>query len=127
MTPFAAVGPMPSIQRSSETSWTRPSRTASSSRQRGSDVILCFVVFDRTTVLFSRTIKNLGTHSYGLYLCHYPLLGIIAKVVRTVPWVSSQGWLVLPLLFGLTIVLSMLLMESVARLPTKRVYRYLFG
>jgi surface polysaccharide O-acyltransferase-like enzyme len=91
-------------------------------------LILCFVVYDRLSVPFSRTINRLGTRSYGLYLCHYPILGIVARVVRRIaPWVASQGWLFLPLLFGLTVALSMLLMEGVARLPTKRFYRTLFG
>jgi len=91
-------------------------------------LILCFVAFDRLTVPFSRTVNKLGTHSYGLYLCHYPILGVIATVIeRIAPWVASQGWLFLPLLFGLTIVFSMSMMEGIARLPTKRFYRYLFG
>ena len=91
-------------------------------------LILCFVVYDRLSVPFSRTANKMGTRSYGLYLCHYPILGIVASVVRRVaPWVASQGWLFLPLLFGLTVALSMLLIEGMARLPTKRYYRYLFG
>lgn len=90
----------------------------------------CFIVFDKLTLPpnLNRTVKKLGTHSYGLYLCHYVFLGIIATVIeRAVPWVASQGWLFLPVLFVLIIVLSMLLMEGIARLPTKRFYRYLFG
>jgi peptidoglycan/LPS O-acetylase OafA/YrhL len=91
-------------------------------------LVLCFVAYDKLPLPFSRTVNKLGTHSYGLYLCHYPLLGILARVIaRVAPWVAAQGWLFLPLLFGLTVALSMLLMEGVARLPTKRLYRYLFG
>ena len=91
-------------------------------------LIFCFIVFDRLTVPFARTVKKLGTHSYGLYLCHYPILGIIAMVIeRVAPWMISQGWLLLPLLFALTIAAAMLMMESVGRTPVKRFYRYLFG
>lgn len=91
-------------------------------------LVLCFVASDRLKVPYSRTINKLGTHSYGLYLCHYPVLGIIAKVIKQfTPWIADRGWLFLPLLFVLTTALSMLLMESVSRLPTKRFYRYLFG
>lgn len=83
---------------------------------------------DRLPVPAGRAVNSLGTHSYGLYLCHYPVLGILAKAIGFVtPWLASRGWLSLPLLFGLTVAFSMLLMESVARLPTKRFYRYLFG
>jgi surface polysaccharide O-acyltransferase-like enzyme len=91
-------------------------------------LVLCFVVFDKLTVPSVRTVKKLGARSYGLYLCHYPVLGIVAEVVeRITPWVVSQGWLLLPLLFALTVASAMLMMEAVARLPTKRFYRYLFG
>lgn len=91
-------------------------------------LVLCFVVFDRLSVPFSRRISKLGTHSYGLYLCHYPILGITARVIeQAVPWVAAQGWLFLPLLFGLTIAFSMLLMEGIGWLPTKRFYRTMFG
>jgi surface polysaccharide O-acyltransferase-like enzyme len=91
-------------------------------------LILSFVALDRLTVPFSRTINKLGTHSYGLYLCHYPILGITATAIeRIAPRVALQGWLFLPLLFGLTIAFSMSMMEGMARLPAKRFYRYLFG
>jgi len=91
-------------------------------------LVLCFVAFGRLSVPAGRVVNNLGTHSYGLYLCHYPVLGILAKAAElAAPWLVSLGWLYLPLLFGLTVGFSMLLMESLARLPTKRFYRYLFG
>lgn len=91
-------------------------------------LLLCFVAFDKLPIPLSRTINKVGTHSYGLYLCHYTVLGIVARVMqRVAPWVVSQGWLYLPLLFGATVVPSMLLMGGVARLPAKRLYRYLFG
>jgi peptidoglycan/LPS O-acetylase OafA/YrhL len=91
-------------------------------------LILCFVAYDRMKMPLARVLSRLGTHSYGLYLAHYPILGIVAKVVqRTLPWVVELEGLHLALLFSGTLGLAMLLMESVSRLPTKRVYRYLFG
>lgn len=91
-------------------------------------LILCFAAFDKIRLPFDRLVNRLGVHSYGLYLCHYPVLGITAKIIeRFAPWVARQGWLLLPLLFGLTVALSMLLMEGAARLPTKRFYHYVFG
>ena len=91
-------------------------------------LVLCFTIFDKLTTPSVRTVKKLGTHSYGLYLCHYPILGIVAIIIeRVVPWVASQGWLFLPSLLILTITLAMLMMNSVARLPIKHLYRYLFG
>jgi surface polysaccharide O-acyltransferase-like enzyme len=103
-------------------------QTKLSSALFSTGLVLCLVVYDRLRVPADRTVKSLGTHSYGLYLCHYPVLGVLARVIELgTPWLASQGWLYLPLLFGLTVGLSMLLMESLARLPTKRIYRYLFG
>ena len=92
-------------------------------------LLLCFLAYDRLKVPYNRTINNLGTHSYGLYLCHYVILGIMAKIIaRLIPWIATQGWLFQPLLFISTIALSMLLMQSATRLPAaKRFYRYVFG
>ncbi len=103
-------------------------QTKLSSALFSTTLVFCFVAFDKLTTPFSRTVKKLGTHSYGLYLCHYPILGIIARVIKRVtPWLAFQGWLLLPVLFVLTVASAMLLMESVARLRLKRLYRYLFG
>jgi peptidoglycan/LPS O-acetylase OafA/YrhL len=92
-------------------------------------LILCFLVFDQISAIpFNHTITKLGVHSYGLYLSHYLVLSITARLIQMImPGVASQGWLLLPLLFILTVVLARGLMEGVARLPTKRFYRYLFG
>ena len=91
-------------------------------------LILCFVAFDNIPIPFKRTLSKLGTHSYGLYLSHYLMLGITARVIVVAfPWIRLQEWLYLSILFILTVVLCRTLMESVARLPTKRYYRLLFG
>ncbi len=103
-------------------------QTKLSSALFSSALIFCFVVFGKLTVPFSRTVRKLGAHSYGLYLCHYPILGVIATgIERVAPWAASQGWLLLPLLFASTITFSMLIMKGVGRLPVRRFYRYLFG
>lgn len=91
-------------------------------------LVLCFIVYDRLKLPLNRTIINLGTLSYGLYLVHYLFLGIIAEVIqRFLPLLDALDWLLLPLLFALTVALSVSLMQVAARLPIKRIYRYLFG
>jgi len=103
-------------------------QTKLSSALFSTTLLFCFLVFDKLTVPSARAVKQLGTHSYGLYLCHYPILGVIATGIEwAAPWVASQGWLFLPSLLVLTITLSMLMMKGAARLPAKRFYRYLFG
>jgi surface polysaccharide O-acyltransferase-like enzyme len=92
-------------------------------------LLFCFAAYERLQVPYRRTINDLGTRSYGIYLCHYVILGLLAKLIeRLIPWLSHQGWLLQPLLFGLTVTLSVLLMRSIARLSlAKRFYRYIFG
>lgn len=91
-------------------------------------IIACFIAFDQISVPFRKFVIKLGTNSYGLYLSHYVILGVLAKLFeRFLPWVALQGWLFFPLLFILTVALAVLLMEATAKLPTKRFYRYIFG
>jgi hypothetical protein len=91
-------------------------------------IIACFIVFDRLTVPFKQSVIKLGTSSYGLYLSHYVILGVLAKLVEQfIPWMATQGWLYFPMLFALAVALAVLLMEITARLPTKVIHRYLFG
>jgi peptidoglycan/LPS O-acetylase OafA/YrhL len=88
----------------------------------------CFMVYEQIKLPMSKRITKLGTRSYGLYLSHYVILGILGKVFDLVlPESLNQGWLVFPLLFILTTVLAAALMEIVARSPAKPLYKYVFG
>lgn len=92
-------------------------------------LLFCFAAYERLQIPYQRIVNDLGTRSYGIYLCHYVILGLLAEIIeRLTPWLSHRGWLYQPLLFGLTVILSMLLMHSTTRLPpTRRFYRYIFG
>jgi len=91
-------------------------------------LLACVAAYGQIKIPAARGVTRIGAHSYGLYLAHYPVLGVIAKMVeRLLPCIARYGWANLPLLFALTLGLVLVLMEGVARLPTKRVYRYLFG
>jgi peptidoglycan/LPS O-acetylase OafA/YrhL len=92
-------------------------------------LISCFVVADKLTVPFKRFVVTLGSHTYGYYLAHYVILGIVGRVIqRFWPWLDAQEWLLGLVLFSLTTSLSMLLIEGWARLPViNRFHRYLFG
>jgi len=91
-------------------------------------LLLTFAAYDRLTLPYAAAIKKLGSRSYGLYLCHYPILGLSAKLIhRLTPALAAHRWLLFPTLFAVTLALSMLLMETVSRLPAKRFYHYLFG
>jgi peptidoglycan/LPS O-acetylase OafA/YrhL len=89
---------------------------------------LCFAAFPQLKFPLSRAINKVGTYSYGLYLAHYPVLGLLAAIVkRFAPGVAVKGWLLVPILFGLTLVVTVGAMELISRLPNKRIYRYVFG
>jgi peptidoglycan/LPS O-acetylase OafA/YrhL len=91
-------------------------------------LVACFIVFDRIEAPLNKQITKLGTRSYGLYLSHYVILGVLGKLFeRVLPPSLSPGWLVFPLLFALTTVLAALMMEIVARSPAKTLYKYIFG
>lgn len=90
--------------------------------------VACFIVYENIKLPLNNQLIKMGTRSYGLYLSHYVILGILGKVLqRILPDALQQGWLIFPTLFILTAVLAMLLMEIVARSPFKRIYRYIFG
>lgn len=91
--------------------------------------ILCFLGFDLSSMLPSRTLYYLGRNSFGIYLLHCTLLELFARVIRQVaPWIlAHQVTLFVPLLVALGIGVPLLSMSIVAKSPMRRVYRYLFG
>lgn len=89
--------------------------------------VACFIVFDSIKVPIQKRITKLGTRSYGLYLSHYVILGILGKLFQYVLPASIPGWIIFPLLFVLTTVLAAALMEFVVRSPAKPIYKYVFG
>ncbi len=87
-----------------------------------------FLSRDRISIPLEKQVKRLSSHTYGFYLSHYVVLGIIGKVIEKIlPGMLSIGWLYIPIVVMLTLVVCWYLMERVARLPTKRIYTYLFG
>lgn len=91
-------------------------------------IMMCFLVYENIPVPFKNTVVKLGARSYGLYLSHYVILGLVGKVIHHVaPWSDLQGWWLIPALFLVTVVISMTMMEIVSRLPSKQFYRVVFG
>jgi peptidoglycan/LPS O-acetylase OafA/YrhL len=91
-------------------------------------IMICFLVYENIPIPFKNIVVKLGARSYGLYLSHYVILGLVGKAIHLVaPWSDLQGWWLIPVLFLITVFLSMTLMELVSRLPTKHVYRLVFG
>lgn len=97
-------------------------------------LLACFAAFDRLTLPFQRTATQIGIRSYGLYLAHYPILGLLAKAIayayaRWIPQLDPPlaGCLLLPLLFTGTVGWTVGLMAIAARWLPRRIYRYAFG
>jgi peptidoglycan/LPS O-acetylase OafA/YrhL len=90
--------------------------------------ILCYRTFSGVSIPFSRALYHLGTRSYGIYLIHYLLMTLVAKVIyRFVPWLLGQQLLYQPILLVVGFGGVLLLMATVSRSPMRRYYRFLFG
>jgi probable poly-beta-1,6-N-acetyl-D-glucosamine export protein len=89
--------------------------------------ILCFLSFDKVSIPFSRTIQQLGAHSYGIYLVHPLVLLYIPHIAFVMTWMMAHPRLYLPIVVILAIGIPYLLMTIVAKTWARRSYRYLFG
>lgn len=89
---------------------------------------LALPAFTRERIPLVRAFEKLGKRSYGLYLTHLIVLDtMVLFLISMAPWVIRLPWLLFPLLFVLGLLVPMAIMELVARGPTRRVYRYIFG
>ena len=90
--------------------------------------ILLVPVIERNSLPLVRQLEKVGKKAYGLYLTHLLILEIIVLLIGTLwPPLFGYSLIVYPLLFGLALYLPLLLMDGVARAPTRPAYRYLFG
>lgn len=69
-----------------------------------------------------------GRMSYGLYLTNLIVADIIVWLLEVLlPWLLSNQIILEPLLFVVALGIPLLLMKSLARLPIRTAYRYVFG
>jgi surface polysaccharide O-acyltransferase-like enzyme len=91
-------------------------------------LIFTFLAYDNLRLPYPRFLTLLSKRSYGIYVTHYIILGIVtAGVERFLPVLVSQYALYLLLLLVLTVAGSLALMEAAGRLPGKQFYRYFFN
>lgn len=90
--------------------------------------LLCFLAFE-ISLPFPRGISEVGKRSYAIYLLHLKTMQFFGRVIRQIaPWMlAHQVLLFKPLMFAIGLGVPLLFMALVARLPARRVYRYLFG
>ena len=91
-------------------------------------VLLAFTNFAEVPPRTARLLNDLGSRSYGIYLLHYTIMEITAKVIyRFHPPLLANPWLLVPILFVLGLGIPILFMEIFRRTPLRKVQRYLFG
>jgi peptidoglycan/LPS O-acetylase OafA/YrhL len=90
--------------------------------------LLSFLAFRQTSLPMAKTIDQLGTLSFGIYLAHAPVLEVTSRAIyHVVPSVLAYQTLFQPILLAAGIGIPLLLMATVRRTPPKELYRYLFG
>jgi peptidoglycan/LPS O-acetylase OafA/YrhL len=90
--------------------------------------VLLIPAIKRHYIPFVRRFEYIGRRSYGLYLTHLIVLDLVLLGIEVlVPDLFLIPILLFSLLFVLGFEIPMMLMDFIARKPTKRVYRYIFG
>ncbi len=99
-----------------------------SSRLYALAFVLAFMAFEGEKGRIAQILSWLGTRSYGIYLLHFPLLGLGARFFhRFFPQLLAQPLLLELVLVVEAIAIVTLFMKGVARSPARKWYRYLFG
>jgi len=90
--------------------------------------MLTFIGFNKMPLPANKTISDIGTKSFGIYLIHAPVLMLTARVIyHVVPWLLAYQVIYLPLLVIVGLAVPVLLMAFVKRSPAHPYYQYLFG
>jgi peptidoglycan/LPS O-acetylase OafA/YrhL len=83
---------------------------------------------ERNSIPKVRQLEMLSRRVYGLYLTHLIVLDLVVLSVQVlVPGLLAYPVLSSLLLFFVGLGVPLLVMNGIARLPTRRVYRYVFG
>ncbi|MCL5999495.1 MAG: acyltransferase [Chloroflexi bacterium] len=90
--------------------------------------ILTYLAFDTITVTFSNVLSIFGSKTFGIYLLHPTLLELTARLVYHIaPWMLEYQFLFQLVLVICGLGVPILFMTAIAKSPTRRYYRYLFG
>ena len=90
--------------------------------------LIAFLGFEGATLPVMKTISQIGTKSFGVYLVHSLALIYTSKLIyHLTPALLGVQWLFMLILFATGLGIPLLLMEITARSPARRIYSYLFG
>jgi len=91
-------------------------------------VIMTFMAYAESKVPAPRFFDALGTHSFGIYLIHAPVLELLSRAVyHSLPVLLGYQVLFLPMLVVMGLAIPVLVMTLVNRTPVRPYYNYLFG
>jgi peptidoglycan/LPS O-acetylase OafA/YrhL len=76
-----------------------------------------------------KKLSRLSKHTYGFYLLHYFVLGLLTDIFEQfLSKITSIEWVYLPILFILTLMVCWAILEGIRKFPRiRRIYPYLFG
>lgn len=85
-------------------------------------------MIERKSIPMVRQLEKIARKVYGLYLTHLIVLDLTVFGVQVLmPWLLTYQVLLQFLLFAMALGVPLVVMNSMARLPIKVVYRYVFG
>jgi len=93
---------------------------------------LAFVVvtigLKRDQIPLARTLEKIGGRAYSLYLSNLSLITILLHALNYLaPSLVHSLAILVPLLFGLSLMISMFLLDQAERIPVLRRYHFIFG
>lgn len=115
------------LLRLSGQAWIAPEETLVDQVYAGL-LLIVFLGFEQLSLPAFKTISQIGTKSFGVYLAHSLALTYTAKLIyHFAPALLGVQWVLQPILYAAGLGFPLLLMEIVARSPARRYYSLLFG
>jgi surface polysaccharide O-acyltransferase-like enzyme len=91
-------------------------------------LIACFMGFNLISIPKISTLIKIGKRSYGIYLMHQPILGLLSRLIyHTTPNLFAYQIFFILLLVLVGLGLPYLAMDLVSRSSVRQYYKYLFG
>lgn len=115
------------LLRASGEQWIAPKETLIDQIYAGL-FLIAFLGFEQLALPGLKTISQIGTKSFGIYLAHSLALIYTSKLIyHFAPGLLGAQWIFQPILFAAGLGIPLVLMEITARSPARRFYSLLFG
>ena len=115
------------LLRASGKNWISPEETLIDQIYAGL-FLIAFLGFEQAALPWMKTVSQIGTKSFGVYLAHSLALIYTSKLIyHFAPGILAMQWIFQPILYAAGLGIPLLLMEIVARSPARRYYSLVFG